>query len=116
MALGAFGAHALAETLDARGLDRWATASRYLMAAGFGAVLPWLVARPAGTPTSVARLATWSSASLALGGIVFSAALYLLALGAPGLFGAVAPVGGLLMIAGFLALAWVLLRARIAPE
>ena len=43
--------------------------------------------------------------------MVFATALYLLALGAPGLFGAVAPIGGLGMIVGFLALAGVLWRS-----
>lgn len=106
VALGAFGAHGLADRLDAQALGRWATASRYLVIAGLGAILPRLV------PGVTGGLATFASAALVFGGVVFATALYLLALGAPGLFGAVAPIGGLGMIAGFLALAAVLFRAR----
>ena len=41
------------------------------------------------------------------GGAVFAGTLYLMALGAPRWFGAITPVGGVLMIAGWLWLAWV---------
>ena len=41
-----------------------------------------------------------------VGGLVFAATLYLMALGAPRWLGAVTPVGGLLLIAGWLWLAW----------
>ncbi|MCG8461065.1 MAG: hypothetical protein MI919_32680 [Holophagales bacterium] len=41
--------------------------------------------------------------ALVLGGVVFTVTLYALALGAPGLFGAVLPLGGSAMIAGFVA-------------
>ena len=40
------------------------------------------------------------------GGAVFAGTLYLMALGAPRWFGAITPVGGALMIAGWLWLAW----------
>ncbi|VXB44614.1 DUF423 domain-containing protein [Brevundimonas sp. G8] len=55
-----------------------------------------------------ARLAGWLGA---LGGLVFSLSLALIAfLGAPA-FGAVAPIGGLLMIAGWVCLAIAALRS-----
>lgn len=44
------------------------------------------------------------------GGAVFAATLYAMALGAPRWLGAVTPVGGALMIGGWLWLAWVGMR------
>lgn len=44
------------------------------------------------------------------GGAVFAATLYAMALGAPRSLGAVTPVGGALMIGGWLWLAWVGMR------
>ena len=41
------------------------------------------------------------------GGAVFAGTLYMMALGAPRWFGAVTPVGGAMLIAGWLWLAWV---------
>ncbi|MCG8461045.1 MAG: DUF423 domain-containing protein [Holophagales bacterium] len=105
VAAGAFGAHGLQDRLDAQGLDRWSTASRYLMYAGVGAVLAGLAARRSPPAAGFRpRAAAFAAVALVLGGVVFSVALYALALGAPGLFGAVAPLGGSAMIAGFVAL------------
>ncbi len=41
------------------------------------------------------------------GGLVFAGTLYLMALGAPRWFGAITPIGGTLLIAGWLWLAWI---------
>lgn len=41
-----------------------------------------------------------------VGGLIFAGTLYLMALGLPKWLGAVTPIGGLLMIAGWLWLAW----------
>jgi uncharacterized membrane protein YgdD (TMEM256/DUF423 family) len=40
------------------------------------------------------------------GGAIFAGTLYLMALGAPRWLGAVTPIGGALLIAGWLWLAW----------
>ena len=40
------------------------------------------------------------------GGLIFAGTLYLMALGAPRWFGAITPIGGALMIGGWLWLAW----------
>lgn len=55
-----------------------------------------------------ARGAAWLFVA---GGLVFAGTLYLMALGAPRWFGAVTPVGGTLLIVGWLWLAWVGARA-----
>jgi uncharacterized membrane protein YgdD (TMEM256/DUF423 family) len=95
---GAFGAHGLAARLTREALGLWETAARYLMFAGLGVVLAGLAA-----PRRGAGLAAWC---LAAGGLVFSGTVGALALGSPRWLGAVTPLGGLLMILGFLALAW----------
>ncbi len=41
------------------------------------------------------------------GGAIFAGTLYLMALGAPRWFGAITPLGGAMLIAGWLWLAWV---------
>ena len=41
------------------------------------------------------------------GGAIFAGTLYLMALGAPRWFGAITPIGGALLIGGWLWLAWV---------
>lgn len=45
------------------------------------------------------------------GGALFAGTLYAMAFGAPRWFGAITPLGGLLLIAGWLWLAWVSVRA-----
>ncbi|MEO1367413.1 MAG: DUF423 domain-containing protein [Acidobacteriota bacterium] len=99
VAAGAFGAHALQESLDARALGQWKTAAQYLMYAGLGAVASGLAgARSAGV-------------ALIIGGAIFAAAVGGLALGGPRWLGAVAPLGGGSMIVGFGLLAWHALSA-----
>ena len=46
-----------------------------------------------------------------IGGMLFAGTLYLMALGAPRWFGAITPIGGALLIAGWLWLAWTGMRA-----
>lgn len=92
VALGAFGAHALKDKVDQ---DLWRTAVSYQM---WHVLAAMLVAAPL-------------AKNLFLGGIlVFSGTLYALALGAPRWLGAVTPIGGLLLLAG-----WLSLLLRRAP-
>lgn len=102
---GAFGAHGLADRLAARELALWETAARYLVYAGFGLLALGLAAGRV-TP-GPAAVAGWS---LLAGGLLFSGTVAALALGAPRWLGAITPVGGLLLIAGFVAFAWSALR------
>jgi uncharacterized membrane protein YgdD (TMEM256/DUF423 family) len=44
------------------------------------------------------------------GGLIFAGTLYLMAFGAPRWFGAITPIGGLGLIAGWLWLAWIVAR------
>jgi uncharacterized membrane protein YgdD (TMEM256/DUF423 family) len=103
---GAFGAHALADRLDAHHLTFWDTAARYLMYGAFSIILLGLAAR--GTSTGGYGAAGWC---LIAGTLIFSGTVAGLALGGPPLLGAVTPLGGLLMIAGLVLFGWAALRA-----
>ena len=103
VALGALGAHALAGRLDTRAAALWETAARYqLLHAAALLGLAWAASRWPGPWTAAA---IWN---VAAGTAVFSGTLYALALGAPRWLGAVTPLGGLAMIAG-----WLLLGAAV---
>lgn len=100
VAAGAFGAHALKSRLSPVLLALFETGARYQMyhalalLAVAGALTRW--------PTPLVRAAGW----LFLAGTVcFSGSLYLLSLTGARWLGAVTPLGGLLFIAGWLALA-----------
>ncbi len=111
VALGAFGAHALASVLDADARGAFDTATRYhfvhTLALAIGGLAP-----AAGCP--VRPLAVACGAWLA-GVVVFSGSLYALALTGATWLGAITPVGGIALMAGWVALAvagWQGIRAR----
>lgn len=105
--LGAFGAHALRDGFSATQLGLWQTAVSYL----FWHVLAALLAlqRDANTQHASGRVA---AALFLSGSALFSGSLLALALSAPRWFGALTPIGGLLLIAGWLALAWAFARSN----
>jgi uncharacterized membrane protein YgdD (TMEM256/DUF423 family) len=100
VAAGAFGAHALQAALDAERLALWETAARYQMfhVAPLLAV-SWLSSRTDATPAVL--VAGWSFTL----GILLFRTVYAVALGGPSWLGAITPVGGVLLLAGWLALA-----------
>jgi uncharacterized membrane protein YgdD (TMEM256/DUF423 family) len=55
----------------------------------------------------------WPAALLLGGSVLFAATLYAMALGGPHWLGAITPLGGLAMIAGWLMLAW---RAAVSRQ
>ena len=97
VALGAFGAHGLKEVLARHAAaDIWETAVLYhLVHAVVLLVLAW---RPP-VPLLAWRL-------FAVGVLIFSGSLYILALTNVRWLGAITPLGGLCLLAGWLALAW----------
>ncbi|MFC3302108.1 DUF423 domain-containing protein [Parvularcula lutaonensis] len=100
VALGAFGAHGLEDRLGQQELGWWQTATLYLLVhAAVSAAL--------GTGDSRWHRAGWL---MAAGAALFSGTLYAMALGAPTALGAITPVGGLLMLAGWASLVWSALR------
>ena len=105
---GAFGAHGLRSRLDAPSLELWETAARYLMYSGLGVTLVGVVAT-AGSST-MQRSLIWAGSLLVAGALIFSGTVAALALGGPRWLGAVTPIGGLMLIVGFLVFAWALVR------
>ena len=98
---GAFGAHGLERRLDADALALWETAARYLMYGGLGIVLTGVTALH-----EPRRGFDTAAALLLAGSVVFSGTVGALSLGGPRWLGAVTPLGGLLLILGFVALGW----------
>ena len=103
--LGAFGAHGLERVATEGQVAWWRTATLYHLLHAPALVLVGVVplARPGPRVVGTAFLA---------GTVIFSGTLYALALGAPRWFGAVTPVGGLALMAGWLGLALGAWRSR----
>jgi Uncharacterized small membrane protein len=101
VAAGAFGAHALRSRLDPASLAIFETGARYQMyhALGLIAVAFALSQWPA------ARSAPWAGWLFVAGTILFSGSLYLLAVTGVRWLGAVAPLGGLAFMLGWICLA-----------
>jgi len=97
--LGAFGAHGLRASASTQAMGWWQTATLYHLIHALALVAVGLVQLqgPRVAPAGWAFL---------LGSLVFSGTLYAMALGAPRWLGAVTPLGGLGMMAGWLLLAW----------
>lgn len=106
--IGAFGAHALAATLTANGrADTFETGVQYHLIhalAIFG--VAWAVEE---WPGRLTRAAGWL---FAVGIIVFSGSLYLLAITNTGILGAITPLGGLAFLAGWACLGLAAWRAK----
>lgn len=96
VAAGAFGAHALRGAVSPRDLQIWETAARYqlvhavVLVAVAGLARQW-----------PARVWTVCVTLLTGGVVVFSGTLYAMVLGGPRILGAVTPVGGLCLMAGW---------------
>ncbi len=99
--LGAFGAHGLRDVGPTR-LAWWTTATHYLFVAAFGLMLAGLFDRGQRIPTS------GPATALLAGAVLFSGSLYAMGLGAPRWLGAITPIGGVALVAGFV---WLGLRS-----
>jgi uncharacterized membrane protein YgdD (TMEM256/DUF423 family) len=96
VALGAFGAHGLHDILvKNERLGNWETAVQYHL---IHAVVMLVIARSANFP----RLAWWL---FVVGTVIFSGTLYILALTNLRWLGAITPLGGVALLAGWLCLA-----------
>lgn len=99
VALGAFGAHALEERVTPDKLAIWETGVHYQGLHALALILFGLFAerRP-----GVGGLTAWC---FLLGSAIFAGTLYAMTLGAPRWFGAITPLGGTLLIVGWVAFA-----------
>lgn len=107
VAAGAFGAHGLRDALGPERLATFETAVRYQMYHALALIGVGLAAStwPSGAWTGPGTL-------FAVGVLIFSGSLYALSLTEVRVFGAVAPLGGACLLAGW---AWALLSAWRTP-
>jgi uncharacterized membrane protein YgdD (TMEM256/DUF423 family) len=108
VALGAFGAHALRDSLTPRDLEIFETAVRYQL---IHAVALLGVAAAAARWPDVSTLLTASGWLMVGGVLVFSGSLYTLVGTGIRSFGAVTPIGGVAMLAAWATLGWAALRS-----
>ncbi len=94
VALGAFGAHSIKSLVSPQQLEWWHTATLYLFIHAIGLLIVGLLIRLNYTT----QLTAWL---LQIGVIIFAGSLFAMTLGAPRWFGAITPIGGVLMIAGW---------------
>ena len=101
VALGAFGAHALKDKLNPEQLARFETAVRYQFYHVFALLAVSLLSRA--WPDLNFAPAGWAFLA---GVVIFSGTLYLINITGVRMFGAITPIGGVLLILGWLLLAW----------
>lgn len=96
VALGAFGAHALKETLLLHSsLDTWRTAVLYQLVHSVA-----ILALAVGLPTD-GKAMLWVARLWIIGIVLFCGSLYGLALGGPTALGPITPLGGLAFLIGW---------------
>ena len=97
---GAFGAHALRETLSAHdSIQTWETAVRYQMWHALALILLSMIPGPQSMPKI-------AGPCFVVGSLLFSGSLYGLALDGPKWLGPVTPLGGLCLMIGWLLLVY----------
>jgi uncharacterized membrane protein YgdD (TMEM256/DUF423 family) len=95
--LGAFGAHSLKSTLTAEAMAIYRTGIDYHLMHALGLILIGVLRRQQPASHRL-RAAAWL---MAMGILIFSGSLYLLALTGVRLLGAITPLGGLCLIAAW---------------
>jgi len=106
VAAGAFGAHALKAKFSAEMFSIFEVGVRYQIYHAFGLfVVAWAFTKWPGAPINTAG---WL---FIVGTIIFSGSLYALTLTGMRWLGAVTPLGGLAFLAGWVMLAWGVLRS-----
>jgi uncharacterized membrane protein YgdD (TMEM256/DUF423 family) len=105
--IGAFGAHGLRDKLDAYSTGVYEKAVMYHFFHALGILIVSMMPK-AGYLSQTQ--AAWVCGLLTVGIVLFSGSLYVLAVTRIPMLGAITPFGGVSFIAGWLMLAWVLLR------
>jgi len=102
VAAGAFGAHGLKAFLEAHGqAANWETAARYALVHALATAVVGTLAAVRPAPGLAA-----AGCCFLVGTAIFSGCLFALALSGMKLLGAVVPIGGVLLIAGWMLLAY----------
>jgi uncharacterized membrane protein YgdD (TMEM256/DUF423 family) len=109
VACGAFGAHGLKDRFAPADLANWETAARYQMYHALALLAVGLLAA-----RSPSRLLNLAGLSMTLGTLIFSGCLYALVLTGERRLGAVVPLGGVLLIVGWIFLAIAAFRSATA--
>lgn len=110
VAIGAFGAHALRAMLETSGRTAtFETAVKYQFYHALALVLVGILLNLFGSNPTMVKLLSWSGYSFLGGVLVFSGSLYLLCFTGVTWLGAITPLGGLAMIAGWALLLWAFL-------
>lgn len=110
VAIGAFGAHALRAMLDASGrAATFETAVKYQFYHAVALILIGILLHLFGSSPTIVKLLSWSGYSFLGGVLVFSGSLYILCFTGITWLGAITPLGGLGMIAGWALLLWAFL-------
>ncbi|MDM1756659.1 MULTISPECIES: DUF423 domain-containing protein [unclassified Acinetobacter] len=99
--LGAFGAHGLKKIASPEQLAWWQTATDYFFYHALGLLALGIISKV--LPALPIKM---SFILIQVGIFFFCGSLYVMALGLPRILGAITPIGGALMIAGWLLLAW----------
>ena len=108
VAAGAFGAHSLKSIIPANMLAVFETAVRYQMYHALALLIVGGMLPHDGSARSY-RVAGWS---FAVGIVLFSGSLYVIAFTATRWVGAITPLGGAAFLAGWISLAWNLWRKK----
>jgi len=104
--LGAFGAHALSARLTPELQAVWHTAVQYQFYHALALLAVGILARQGFAGASV----TTATVCFALGTLIFSGSLYVLALSGVRWLGAITPIGGVLLIVGWAGLLAAIVR------
>lgn len=107
VAAGAYASHGLAAVRGDRAVALWETGSLYQMVHAAALIALALLCR---VWPGRARVLSVAGLAFAIGCVLFPGALYGLGWWGPSALGAVAPLGGLAFIAGWLLVAWVGVR------
>jgi uncharacterized membrane protein YgdD (TMEM256/DUF423 family) len=101
VALGAMGAHAMAAKLAENGMTHaWDTGSRYQLMHAVALLGLGVWARSA--PMAPGRWIAWAARAWAIGILFFAGSLYGIALGGPRWLGPVTPLGGIMLLLGWI--------------
>lgn len=105
--IGAFGAHGLKHIASAQQLAWWHTATEYFFFHALGLLALGILAKVASHIKIIVPFTL-----IQLGILFFCGSLYIMGLGLSSSLGIITPIGGLLMILGWLSLAWLAYQQR----